>query len=619
MMKRDDWKESGDITLEKAAKGAVTCNDNTLVVAGPGAGKTELLTQKAGYLFETNICKTPRRILAISFKKDAADNLKERIVARYGERYKDRFVSMTYDAFFKSILDRFYRALPKEYSIDINYEIADSDAIVRAFILGGYSELKNMKTHEARQIASSFLNGCVLPVSDTNLKHVWDIMLRGGDSYSPAISFQMIAKLALFIINTNSSIRTIIRATFSHVFLDEFQDTTDIQYEIVKALFECTGVKLTAVGDNKQRIMLWAGARKTVFQDYYREFNTKNYKLIMNHRSAPRLVELQKNMYASLHDNPDNITASTKWNEEDGVINLVTSDNNNAEAEELAKMIQGDILCGVKQNDIAILCKQKVEDYSVAVINALDKIGIRARIETDFQDLLKDDIIRLLLAIIVLANNRKSPEEWAFIQAVSEQIFDNSNSTTVLYLKILGDLENLLLNVHKRLSEVDSESDFYAVQRMIIDFFGEDKLKAMFPENKQGSYLEDKLQKFSKLFLEEVKIAKKDWEKAAKGFRGDESIPIMTIHKSKGLEYDTVYFMGLEDSAFWNFKKQPEEDRCAFFVALSRAKRKITFTYCNYRYNFKISKQNRDVINEFYELLKKPGMANLISTEEENK
>lgn len=617
-MKKDDWKESGDITLENAAKGAVTCEENTLVVAGPGAGKTELLTQKAGYLFETNSCRIPRRILAISFKKDAADNLKERIVTRYGERYKDRFVSMTYDAFFKSILDRFYRALPEDYFIDINYEIADSDEILKAFLLGDYSEFKNMKPYKVKQIALGFINNSVLPITDNKLKHVWDIMLKGEDSYSPAISFQMIAKLALLIVNTNPSIRTIMRATFSHVFLDEFQDTTDIQYEIVKALFKDTDVKLTAVGDNKQRIMLWAGARKTVFQDFYKEFNTKNYKLLMNHRSAPRLVELQKNMYASLHENPENITASTKWDEDDGIINLVIADNNNVEANTLAEMIHGDILGGVKQNDIAILCKQKVDNYAGSVINALDKKGIRARIETDYQDLLKDDIIRIILAIILLANNRKSPEEWEYIQAISEQVFNNVNTSTSAYLKMLENLEDLFSDVYNNLIKVDSENSFSAVQNMIINFYGEDRIKALFPDNKQGNYLADKLQKFTELFWKEVEIANKDWLRAVKGFRGEESIPIMTIHKSKGLEYDSVYFMGLEDSAFWNFKNQPEEDRCVFFVALSRAKRKITFTYCEYRYNFQYSKQKRSTINEFYELLKKPGMANLFLAKEES-
>jgi superfamily I DNA/RNA helicase len=83
----------------------------------------------------------------------------------------------------------------------------------------------------------------------------------------------------------------------------------------------------------------------------------------------------------------------------------------------------------------------------------------------------------------------------------------------------------------------------------------------------------------------------------------------MTIHKSKGLEFSVVYFLGLEDSAFWSFAKQPEEDRCAFFVALSRAKKAVAFTFCNQRTNFKYPQQSHETINEFFELLQKPGIA----------
>ena len=153
-MKIEDWIPSGGISLELAATNAVLCEENALVIAGPGAGKTELLAQKAGFLFTTNSCREPRRILAISFKKDAADNLKERIVARYGERYKNRFMSLTYDAFFKSILDRFYRALPERYVVNPRYEIADVDKQLLAFEMAGYHELRNMKKSEAKKSSS---------------------------------------------------------------------------------------------------------------------------------------------------------------------------------------------------------------------------------------------------------------------------------------------------------------------------------------------------------------------------------------------------------------------------------------------------------------------------------
>lgn len=79
-----------------------------------------------------------------------------------------------------------------------------------------------------------------------------------------------------------------------------------------------------------------------------------------------------------------------------------------------------------------------------------------------------------------------------------------------------------------------------------------------------------------------------------------EDFPIMTIHKSKGLEYEEIYFLGLEDSAFWSFNKQPEEDKSAFFVALSRAKSYLIFTYCKLRNN---RSQNNRNINEIYSLL----------------
>ena len=81
------------------------------------------------------------------------------------------------------------------------------------------------------------------------------------------------------------------------------------------------------------------------------------------------------------------------------------------------------------------------------------------------------------------------------------------------------------------------------------------------------------------------------------------------IHKSKGLEYSAVYFVGLEDSAFWNFRNQPDEDRCTFFVALSRAKESVTFTFCKRRTGMRHPMQQHNAINEFFNLLQKPGIA----------
>src|SRR5579872_865908 len=99
-IRRDDWKPIDDFALEKnALRIATTSKGNALVVAGPGAGKTELLAQRACFLLQTNACRFPRRILAISFKRDAAYTLKERVSKRAGKDLSNRFDSLTYDAF----------------------------------------------------------------------------------------------------------------------------------------------------------------------------------------------------------------------------------------------------------------------------------------------------------------------------------------------------------------------------------------------------------------------------------------------------------------------------------------------------------------------------------------
>ncbi|MDU2992133.1 MAG: 3'-5' exonuclease, partial [Streptococcus mitis] len=101
-----------------------------------------------------------------------------------------------------------------------------------------------------------------------------------------------------------------------------------------------------------------------------------------------------------------------------------------------------------------------------------------------------------------------------------------------------------------------------------------------------------------------------EWLDIVSSFKGENSIPIMTIHKSKGLEYEVVYFLGLEDSAFWNFNHQPEEDKSAFFVALSRAKSYLIFTYCKLRNN---RSQNNRSINEIYSLLIQSSLVDVVN------
>jgi superfamily I DNA/RNA helicase len=119
----EDWRPVGVNALETNALKVVRSADNRSVIAGPGAGKTELLAQRAAYLLQTGFAPAPRRILAISFKRDAATNLAARVRQRCHRNHAERFDSMTFDAFAKGLIDRFGQALPERWRPRPDYEI----------------------------------------------------------------------------------------------------------------------------------------------------------------------------------------------------------------------------------------------------------------------------------------------------------------------------------------------------------------------------------------------------------------------------------------------------------------------------------------------------------------
>ena len=126
----EDWRPADGIVLEPVVDGAVRLTSNVIVIAGPGAGKTELLAQRACFLLQTGVCPPPKRILALSFKRDAARNLEARVAKRCAPEYARRFDSLTFESFGKTLLDRFGRALPAslrpEQHYEINFEIKDA-------------------------------------------------------------------------------------------------------------------------------------------------------------------------------------------------------------------------------------------------------------------------------------------------------------------------------------------------------------------------------------------------------------------------------------------------------------------------------------------------------------
>lgn len=252
LIRPEDWVPSGIKDLEDNAMLAVRAKVNTLVTAGPGAGKTELLGQRGVFLLQTGTCPYPRRVLAISFKRDAARNLRDRFERRCTKEQAGRLDSMTFDAFAKQLLDRFWRALPEPWRLTTAYRVAtilgrQEFGEFQVSAAGGLSNPEQPSAWAAQhagvkpssgQIHSVTYDAFTLgiqelvlsPLAVPNAAALLQLALfRRNLALDPIpLSFPMIGRLAELIVVANPKIRAAILATYSHVFVDEFQDTTGV-------------------------------------------------------------------------------------------------------------------------------------------------------------------------------------------------------------------------------------------------------------------------------------------------------------------------------------------------------------------------------------------------------
>lgn len=621
-----DWIPSNNIVLEEAALSAIKSVNNIAIAAGPGAGKTELLAHKAGHLIETNQCVYPKKILAISFKTDAAKNLQERVKQRYGINVSSRLESKTFDAFAKGLLDQFLNGLPEEYRPNKDYEIILSDRNIND-IAKSYITEPNLRytkwQHEYRitQLMNTLKNTS-LPIvsieedlySWINIR-LWKVLIKGKGDLKSSLTFPMITILVEYLLSINPLIVKALRATYSHVFLDEFQDTTDLQYKLLKTIFYSSDSKLTAVGDTKQRIMGWAGALPNAFEVFESDFNAEETTLLCNFRSAPKLVYIQNIFSQTLSSQSPEVRAAGSWNEEDGICEIWKFDNHYNEATILAENIKNWIVEEqLKPKDFCIIVKQQENIYTSSLIDKLSEFDIQSRIEKDYQELLSEELILILIKILELSYKEKSPELWLnVIDEILEIKYSNLEPQSVNYISIEQELLKLLSEIKNRFTNTDESKfsvDIESILKDIIDYFGEDIIKSVYPKYNQGDYLNNLIEKMISKLNYKTGIS---MQELISDFIGEYSIPIMTIHKSKGLEYNTVIFIGVEDKAFWSFSTQREADKNAFFVALSRAKERIIFTVSDKREvsnfgNIENLAQTTEKISELLETLKHAGV-----------
>jgi superfamily I DNA/RNA helicase len=595
----DEWKPVGIIGLEANADEVVRSVNNRSVIAGPGSGKTELLAQRASFLLQCGVCKPPRRILAISFKRDAASNLAKRVHSRCHETQAYRFDSLTFDSFSKSLVDRFGQALPSLWRPAPDYEIVfPGDRDYRSFLqgltppsaVGSKADIMaiTVKEFERRWLLDSPLDGTPKPnptPEEWAAEQFWQQSLRGrARSF---LSFPMIGRLAVLLLQTNPMARQALRLTYSHLFMDEFQDTTQIQYDLAKAIFLGSDTVVTAVGDNKQQIMRWAMAMDDPFAAFEADFGAQRTPLLNNYRSSPDVVRIQDVLAKAL-----DAKASTPVSQSQGTIagdSCVVLDfsSPDKEAAYLADFVKKQMTeYKLKPRDFSVLVRQKAPDYMAKLQPAFAAQGLTLRNEAAqvgsiaLQELLAEDVSEILVILLRTLTNARAGRHWSECLDSVCSLQGLAPDDEAAHARFAKALDAYCADFLRRFpNPPQSRALSQAVIDALLDFLGRRNLTSLSPAYRQGDWF-DKVIAGTSLHLEASSLGAPDWAVALDMYEGAHAVPLMTIHKSKGLEYHTVIFVGLDDGAWWSFANDAVEATAGFFVAFTRAKQRVLFSYC---------------------------------------
>ncbi|WP_367729838.1 UvrD-helicase domain-containing protein [Agrobacterium radiobacter] len=572
--------------------------------------KSTLLAQRAAYLLNTGLCSPPKRILAIAFKVDAARNLKDRVQQRCEPEAARRFESLTLHAFAKRTLDQFREALEPPLRPSPNYNIIfpnrDSWATFQRKYWADYPEIRPFNGTQLADVVRGLPNFEVAAQSPRDrIRQLW--WAECLQSVPSTLTFDMVLLLASHIVGTQPIVKNAIASTYTHVFLDEFQDVTKQQYDLVREIFKDATTVVTAVGDTNQAIMGWAGALPGIFNKFGDDFSATNRKLLFNFRSNSKIVDLINVLSGLFTDAEPVRTESARRNTEfppdavDGWIFPTRA----AEGEGLARFVRDSLAndSALGAHDFVILARLGADAIETRLAPYFAEKGLRLRNDArslgplTIQDLVKEPVFHFLTALLKMVHGVREGSPFQVcrdILASLEGIDLATDRGTARSLRLVQELVTATAVLTKDVQP--SEADFGEIIQIAFPNERREQLARTYNDYQNRDYL-DSIITASAIFFAECGVGVANWNIFIDNVEGRGAVKIMTIHKSKGLEYHTVIFTELNDDAFWN----NNDDINVFFVALSRARERIRFSLTRDAKGFKN-------VSTFVRLLRESGV-----------
>lgn len=615
---------------EEQLSAVKTTQGSLLILAGAGSGKTKVLTSRIAYMVKSGI--NPRDILAVTFTNKAAKEMKARLSAILGEN----IVKYMWVGTFHSICGRILRQDIDNYQfqsgkkLDKNFTIYDEQDSL-ALIKQAIKKLNLDEKMYVPKLVKSIISNAKNKMQDAytyatyardfksqRISQVYDIYETALNNNN-AIDFDDMLMLCVKLLEQNSEVREKYYNRFQHILVDEFQDTNQAQYNLVKALYTNnldTILKtrsLCVVGDVDQSIYSWRGADFKIILNFQHDFSDcKLIKLEQNYRSTAKILNAANAIIENNEQRVDKVLHSNKG--EGDKITYYEADDDADEANYIASTIKR---TSANYNQFAILYRTNAQSRSLE--EACISLGIPYKIYGGLKFYDRKEIKDAIAYLKLIYNEHDSQSLKRVINVPKRAIGD----TTIKHLQDYADANDISL--YQAIENIDNIDTIQARVKVRLEEFA--KLIKFF-QNAQSKY---SLPEFIEYMLErsgyinELKSENTPEDEAridnlqelvnvANDFTPEDennilgeflaqvslvsdldnmeevsnNVTLMTLHAAKGLEFPIVFMAGLDERIFpsarsSNSLSELEEERRLMYVGVTRAEEKLYITHAQRR------------------------------------
>ena len=601
---------------EEQIKPVMETEGPVLVLAGAGSGKTRVLTSRIAYLVEEKGVPA-EAILAITFTNKAANEMKERLSSIVD-------ISRSWVCTIHSMCVRILRMFALEAGIQSNFSIYSeterNNIIKKSFQECDFDDeklLKNIKWHIANAKMLGFEPDRYAEeyAGERDIDDIVKVYARYQKHLKEnnALDFDDLLSETRNLLRNNKEAREYLGGKFRYILVDEFQDTNEVQYEIVKLLASVHG-NLFVVGDDDQSIYGWRGAKIENILHFEKDFKgAKVFKLERNYRSTKNILKLANTVIR----NNGRRKSKTLWteNEEGAPAKVHEAEEESGEARYIAHTIAGLLRQGYRYSDFAILMRLNALTRSFEQEFTGD--GIPYKVFGGFKFFERKEI-KDMLAYLRLVNNPFDSEAATRIinfpkrgigAKTVETLQNYAYETELSVYDALLDIDEMgftsgtkqkLIDFRDMVKEWIIDSQGMPVNELVKKIVADTKMREVYADdsdesiNKRANIDEfvNSVEEYSRLnpeasltdYLNQVTLSS-DTDEMNDG----NYVTLATVHSVKGLEFPCVFICGLEEnilpvSRAVENEDDMEEERRLMYVAITRAKEKLYMTRSKSRY-----------------------------------